>query len=231
VFVTCQRTTSRDHTRDLRPSFAGTRTWWLVDRAAGGAERCTLGVFELDPGRGFPLHRHRHASEAIVILEGEGSILTADGDHPAPPGAVLFAPANTSHAIRAGIAPLRALSIYAGVSRAADAGWEDVGADAAGGEAPTISRLGGLLVDQQVTRGTRLVLRTIRCEGARPAALPTLAGAATLVYVLDGQGEHVADAGRRTPLDAGDALYMPGGGAGSMTGAMTALVGQVAHAD
>jgi quercetin dioxygenase-like cupin family protein len=230
LYTTCQSSTPRDHTRDLRPSFAGTRTWWLVDRAAGGAEWCTAGIFELDPGRGFPLHRHRHAAEAIVILEGEGSILTAGGEHPAPPGAVLFAPANAWHAIHAGAAPLRALSVYAGVSRAADAGWEEAGAGAAGGEAPMISRLGGLLVDRQVTRDTRLVLRTVRSDGPPGAALPALAGAATLVYVLDGEGDHVADAGRRTPLAAGDVLYLPSGGAGAVTGALTAVVGQVAHA-
>ena len=71
---------------------------WVVN-ASQGATNFAMRVFELDPGRETPFHKHENEHEAYV-LEGSGEVETDEGTAELKEGAVLFIPSRESHRFR-----------------------------------------------------------------------------------------------------------------------------------
>lgn len=233
MYKNAQVDTPQDHGRS-RPTMDGVRAWWLLDRDHGGSQQGALGVLEIDAGHAHPLHRHAHAEEAIVVLDGSGTFHTAAGSTPAPQGAVLFAPPGAWHAVQADHEPLRVAAMFGGVGAAADAGWEQADAQddvTDSGAAPVVldmwdapdnayhdpvQRFFNLsarwLIDSK-TGSQRLVLgqntfapRT----GLHDLHRHPNADEFLLVFEAD-RSEHILPDGARVPIGVGDAMLMSAG--------------------
>ena len=55
--------------------------------------------FDIAPGGHTPKHAHAHEHE-VFILEGTGTVLEGDREHPLRPGNVVFVPPNQLHQFR-----------------------------------------------------------------------------------------------------------------------------------
>ncbi len=67
--------------------------------------------FEIAPDGHTPKHAHAHEHE-VFILEGEGTVLEGDREHPLRPGSVVFVPPNQTHQFRnTGGGPLKFLCL------------------------------------------------------------------------------------------------------------------------
>ncbi len=96
-------------TRD-REKYRG--TWRRLGQPAG-AERTGLNHVVLDPGQmSFPLHCHSAEEEIFVVLEGSGTLLLGDDEHPLRPHDVVARPPGTgvAHAFTGGDEPLTLLT-------------------------------------------------------------------------------------------------------------------------
>ena len=79
-----------------------------LGRAAGSVS-FGLRHVTLDPGRrSFPLHCHTAEEELFVVLEGTGTCILGEEQHPLRPGSVVARPAGTgvAHSFRAGDEPM-----------------------------------------------------------------------------------------------------------------------------
>jgi uncharacterized cupin superfamily protein len=88
--------------RRERENYRG--TWRRLGKPAG-AVRTGLNHVSLDPGQmGAPPHCHSAEEEIFVVLEGSGTLLLGDEEHPVKPHDVVSRPAGTriAHAFRAG---------------------------------------------------------------------------------------------------------------------------------
>ena len=73
--------------------------------AAAGSRRTGLKVLEIEPDSlGAPPHCHSAEEELFVVLEGDGTLLLGDEEHPVRAGHVIARPAGSgiAHAFRAG---------------------------------------------------------------------------------------------------------------------------------
>ncbi len=67
--------------------------------------------FDIAPGGHTPKHAHAHEHE-VFILEGTGTVLEGDREHPLRPGSVVFVPPNQLHQFRnTGGGPLKFLCL------------------------------------------------------------------------------------------------------------------------
>ena len=71
---------------------------WVIN-ASQGAMNFAMRVFELEPGKETPLHKHENEHEAYV-LAGGGEIETDDGKAELKEGSALFIPAQEKHRFR-----------------------------------------------------------------------------------------------------------------------------------
>jgi len=71
---------------------------WVIN-ASQGATNFAMRVFELDPGRETPFHKHENEHEALV-LGGSGEIETDEGTAKLMEGSAVFIPAQESHRYR-----------------------------------------------------------------------------------------------------------------------------------
>jgi len=71
---------------------------WVIN-ASQGATNFAMRVFELEPGKESPFHKHENEHEAFV-LEGSGEIETADEKVLMKAGSALFISAHESHRFR-----------------------------------------------------------------------------------------------------------------------------------
>jgi uncharacterized cupin superfamily protein len=79
-------------------------TWRRLGKPAG-ARRTGLNHITLEPGQmGPPLHCHSAEEELFVVIDGRGTLLLGDEEHPVKPHDVIARPAGTgiAHAFRAG---------------------------------------------------------------------------------------------------------------------------------
>ncbi len=79
-------------------------TWRRLGKPAG-ARRTGLNHISLEPGQmGSPLHCHSAEEEVFVVLDGSGTLLLGDDEHPVKAYDVIVRPAGTgvAHAFRAG---------------------------------------------------------------------------------------------------------------------------------
>lgn len=70
---------------------------FLIDRQKAGTDDFLLGWTVLPPGARHDRHRHRHADEFFVVLQGSGMIYTDDGREPAGKGDVVYTPRGHWH--------------------------------------------------------------------------------------------------------------------------------------
>ena len=78
---------------------------WRKLAAMAGARRTGLNLIELDPGQmASPPHCHSAEEEIFVVLDGDGTLLLGDDEHPVRQFDVVARPAGTgvAHAFRAG---------------------------------------------------------------------------------------------------------------------------------
>ena len=71
---------------------------WVIN-ASQGATNFAMRVFELEPGKESPFHRHENEHEAFV-LKGNGKIETDEGTAKLKKGAAVFIPAQENHRFR-----------------------------------------------------------------------------------------------------------------------------------
>jgi len=71
---------------------------WVIN-ASQGATNFAMRVFELEPGKKSPFHKHENEHEAYV-LAGSGEIETDDGIAELKEGSTIFIPAQENHRFR-----------------------------------------------------------------------------------------------------------------------------------
>jgi len=71
---------------------------WVIN-ASQGATNFAMRIFELEPGKESPFHRHKNEHEAYV-LAGVGELETDEGKAELMEGSVLFIPAQENHRFR-----------------------------------------------------------------------------------------------------------------------------------
>jgi quercetin dioxygenase-like cupin family protein len=73
------------------------RRWGLpmtikVDPRNGGSQHLVVGTEDLPPGKVIPVHKHPHADEAVLLLQGTGVATLGAQRRAVTPGALLFIP-------------------------------------------------------------------------------------------------------------------------------------------
>lgn len=124
-----------------RPEADGLTTRWMISSDQGGSRHGVVGELELASGATEPLHRHAHADEAAFVLSGSATVLSADGEQPAPAGTLVLSSRGIWHGLRADGQPTVVLLIYGGESELDSLGVELAGKDAVGGSPRTINSL------------------------------------------------------------------------------------------
>ena len=76
----------------------GLTTRWVIN-ASQGATNFAMRVFELEPGKESPFHKHENEHEAYV-QSGSGELETDEGKAMLKEGSALFIPAHESHRFR-----------------------------------------------------------------------------------------------------------------------------------
>lgn len=66
----------------------------------GGNDRVRALLTCFEPGQTIPVHAPS-VDMTFAVLEGEGTLVADDGEHPIAPGAVAFIPAGESRGVRA----------------------------------------------------------------------------------------------------------------------------------
>ncbi|MGZ5418978.1 MAG: cupin domain-containing protein [Solirubrobacterales bacterium] len=87
---------------------------WRLARKSLGAEAFGFNVVDIDPGGEIPAHDESESGqeEVFIVLEGEGTIVAGEDEHPAPAGTFCVYAPETHRTIRnTSEAPLRALLI------------------------------------------------------------------------------------------------------------------------
>jgi quercetin dioxygenase-like cupin family protein len=73
------------------------RRWGLpmtikVDPRNGGSQHLVVGTEDLPPGKVIPVHKHPHADEVVLLLQGTGVATLGAQRRAVTPGALLFIP-------------------------------------------------------------------------------------------------------------------------------------------
>ena len=87
---------------------------WRLARKSLGAEAFGFNIVDIDPGGEIPAHDETESGqeEVFIVLEGEGTIVAGEDEHPAPAGTFCVYAPETHRTIRnTSEAPLRALLI------------------------------------------------------------------------------------------------------------------------
>jgi quercetin dioxygenase-like cupin family protein len=71
---------------------------WVIN-ASQGATNFAMRVFELEPGKESPFHKHENEHEAYV-LAGDGEVETDEGKAELKEGSALFIPSQENHRFR-----------------------------------------------------------------------------------------------------------------------------------
>ncbi len=61
--------------------------------------RMLIGMDCLEPGQAQPPHRHAGRDKCYFVIEGQGRFTIGDATNDAGPGTVVWAPADTDHAV------------------------------------------------------------------------------------------------------------------------------------
>lgn len=71
---------------------------WVISKEMG-APNFAMRVFEVEPGGYSPLHAHKWEHE-VFILEGDGIVVSEDGEKRFKPGDAVFVAPNEKHQFR-----------------------------------------------------------------------------------------------------------------------------------
>lgn len=89
---------------------AGVKIRWVLKRE-DGTPNFAMREFELAPGGHTPFHAHDWEHE-VFILEGEGVVASAEGEHELRPGTAVLVPPGEDHNFKnTGAGPLRFLCL------------------------------------------------------------------------------------------------------------------------
>jgi quercetin dioxygenase-like cupin family protein len=77
------------------PDVKGVTIRWLVSEK-DGAPHFAMRLFEIEPEGNTPFHKHQWEHE-VFILEGEGSLVTDQGDLPLKKGDAVLVPGEENH--------------------------------------------------------------------------------------------------------------------------------------
>ena len=92
------------------PGATGCKVRWLVGQP-DGAPNFSMRKFEVAQGGFTPRHSHPYEHE-VFVLEGEGTVLEGDIEHPIKTGDVLYVSPNEIHQFKnTGQAPLKFLCL------------------------------------------------------------------------------------------------------------------------
>jgi uncharacterized cupin superfamily protein len=92
---------------------SGGATWRLA-RKSLGAEAFGFNIVDIEPGGELPAHDESESGqeEVFAVLEGEGTIVTGEEEHPAPPGTFVRYGAEVKRSVRnKSDSPIRVLLI------------------------------------------------------------------------------------------------------------------------
>lgn len=88
----------------------GCRIRCLIDES-DGAPTFAMRHFEVAPSGHTPLHSHPHEHE-VFVLQGSGTVLEGESEHPLRPGTAVFVPGGVAHQFRnTGTTPLKFLCL------------------------------------------------------------------------------------------------------------------------
>jgi quercetin dioxygenase-like cupin family protein len=213
------------------PEADGVSARWMISSDLGGARHGIVGELELAPGAAEPLHRHSGADEAAFVLSGSAIAVGADGEYPAPAGALILASRHVWHAIRAGDEPVRVLLIYGGESDLTALDVELAGDDASG-EPPRVidssaltprlnhnpemgffNMAASFLVSEDGLSDAELVVGAAQYGTPDPVgghALHRHPVAEEFLYIRDGRASHLMEEGT-LPMEPGDIAFIPAG--------------------
>jgi len=89
---------------------ADTTIRWLITKE-DGAENFAMRIFTLQPGGHTPYHKHDWEHE-VFIVEGEGMVVSENGESPFKPGDFVFVPSMEMHQFKnTGQSPSRILCL------------------------------------------------------------------------------------------------------------------------
>jgi len=80
--------------------FDGMGVSWLATTQTVGAQQLVVATSTFTDGGSHGLHRHAHADEYFLVVEGSGSHLTETGEIRMAEGDLVFIPANEWHGYR-----------------------------------------------------------------------------------------------------------------------------------
>lgn len=86
---------------------------FLFDHEISGDTAAYLGILEAQPGARVPLHSHVRSTEALLIIEGGGTMTVAGDTYDVSGWTAIQIPPTTEHSFTAGSEGVKALQIYA----------------------------------------------------------------------------------------------------------------------
>jgi quercetin dioxygenase-like cupin family protein len=87
---------------------------WFSEPRVTNAERFSMGVVILDPGKGHTRHNHPGVEEVLYVVSGEGIQVVGDEKQKVGPGAAIHIPPDVFHeTINTGWEQMKIIAIYA----------------------------------------------------------------------------------------------------------------------
>jgi quercetin dioxygenase-like cupin family protein len=224
------KTSQAELTPEGAPGASGRRAWWAISAERGAATNGVLGLGASDANVASGLHRHRNAEEAMIVLGGNGAVLTPDAEHPASEGTLVYAPRGSWHGLRAGDQGLRILMIYGGPTSPRDIDYDNADGVFTDGAAHAVCL--NLWDADEVEANDpaqgfhHISARWLVDDGHLGSAsfvvgqsgFDALTGVHDLhrhpsgeefLYLLSGSGLHIDQDGAEIPVQAGDITFVP----------------------
>jgi len=87
---------------------------WFSEPRVTNAERFSMGVVILDPGKGHRSHNHPGVEEVLYVVSGEGIQVVADEKQKVGPGTAIHIPPDVFHeTVNTGWEQMKIIAIYA----------------------------------------------------------------------------------------------------------------------
>lgn len=204
---------------------------WLVTNDNAGSDDGFVGVLNFEAGATERLHRHSESERAMVVLAGNATVLTANGEQAAPEGTIIFAARGIWHGLRANGSRLTVLSVYGGSASSPSTLLTDYpGRMEPTGDHPYLVNMhdveefpqhnparalfhmtGRKFLDREIVGSTAIILGYAGYaakSGAHEFHRHPLAD--EFVYVLEGDGVHLYG-DQEIPMRPGDFAHIPAG--------------------
>jgi mannose-6-phosphate isomerase-like protein (cupin superfamily) len=85
----------------LLSTVPGRERVFFVSKELTGMDDMLAGIMRYKKGAASPLHLHENCEHFYFIIEGRGTVETAEGVRPVKPGDMIFIPAEDKHRLRA----------------------------------------------------------------------------------------------------------------------------------